>query len=202
MVVSLHVVVGNWILGPLLALLSPACSGQLCSLRPKDIFIIIYKYTVAVFRRTRRRHQILLWVVVGIWTQDLQTIRWAISPAQFFLFKVLFILCICIHGLCLQTYQKRASDPITYGCEPPCGLLGIELRTSGRAVSALNSWTIFPAPTSVVLKFEFLYGASLGYNLRPSYPVSRMVWLQLWEPRKAARVKKKSTAASNTPSSL
>ena len=121
MVVSLQVVVGNWILGPLLALLSPACSGQLCSLRPKDIFIIIYKYTVAVFRRTRRRHQILLWVVVGIWTQDLQKIRWAISPAQFFLFKVLFILCIRVHCTC------------TDGCEPLCGCWELNFRTSAHS---------------------------------------------------------------------
>jgi hypothetical protein len=47
----------------------------------KDLFIIC-KYTVAVFRHTRREHQI----------------------------------------------------PFTDGCEPPCGLLGIELRTSGRAL--------------------------------------------------------------------
>ena len=26
-----------------------------------------------------------------------------------------------LHCSCLQTLQKRASDPITYGCEPPCG---------------------------------------------------------------------------------
>jgi hypothetical protein len=26
-----------------------------------------------------------------------------------------------IHCCCLQTHQKRASDPITDGCEPPCG---------------------------------------------------------------------------------
>jgi hypothetical protein len=25
------------------------------------------------------------------------------------------------HCCSLQTQQKRASDPITYGCEPPCG---------------------------------------------------------------------------------
>jgi hypothetical protein len=25
------------------------------------------------------------------------------------------------HCICLNTYQKRASDPITDGCEPPCG---------------------------------------------------------------------------------
>jgi hypothetical protein len=24
-------------------------------------------------------------------------------------------------SVCLQTHQKRASDPITDGCEPPCG---------------------------------------------------------------------------------
>jgi len=34
-------------------------------------------------------------------------------------FKGLFIL--CVHCSCLQTHQKRASDPITDGCEPPCG---------------------------------------------------------------------------------
>jgi hypothetical protein len=44
----------------------------------KDLLIIIYKYTVAVFRHTRRGHQISLRVVVshhvvaGIWTQDPQ----------------------------------------------------------------------------------------------------------------------------------
>jgi hypothetical protein len=44
----------------------------------KDLFIIIHKYTVAVFICTRRGHQISLQVVVshhvvaGIWTQDLR----------------------------------------------------------------------------------------------------------------------------------
>jgi hypothetical protein len=43
----------------------------------KDLFIIICKYTIAVFRHTRRGHQISLQMVVshhvvaGIWTQDL-----------------------------------------------------------------------------------------------------------------------------------
>jgi hypothetical protein len=43
----------------------------------KDLFIIIWKYTVAVLRHTRRGHQISLRMVVslhvvaGIWTQDL-----------------------------------------------------------------------------------------------------------------------------------
>jgi hypothetical protein len=71
------------------------CSSQLCllspcSLWPKDLFIIIHKYTVVFFRHTRRGHQISLWVVVshhvvaGIWTRDLLEsgvlTHWAISP--------------------------------------------------------------------------------------------------------------------------
>jgi hypothetical protein len=45
---------------------------------------------------------------------------------------------VCV--FCLCTHQKKESDAITDGCEPPCGmwLLGIELKTSERAVSALN----------------------------------------------------------------
>jgi hypothetical protein len=35
--------------------------------------------------------------------------------------KKTFILCIQVHCSCLQTHQKRASDLITDGCEPPCG---------------------------------------------------------------------------------
>jgi hypothetical protein len=31
------------------------------------------------------------------------------------------ILCIWVHHCSLQTHQKRAPDPITDGCEPPCG---------------------------------------------------------------------------------
>jgi hypothetical protein len=36
----------------------------------------------------------------------------------FFFFKDLFII---IHCSCLQMQQKRVSDLITDGCEPPCG---------------------------------------------------------------------------------
>jgi hypothetical protein len=57
MVVSLHVDVGNWIFR------ISAQSGQLhclspCLLPPKDVFIITHKYTVAIFRCTRRGRQI------------------------------------------------------------------------------------------------------------------------------------------------
>ena len=83
MVVNHHVVVGNWT-RPLLAL---------APLPPVQRFIIICNYAVAVFRHTRRGHQISLQMVVshhvvaGIWTQDLwkkvsALNRWAISPAR------------------------------------------------------------------------------------------------------------------------
>ena len=38
-----------------------------------------------------------------------------------FFFKDLFIVCIVVRHCSLQTCQKRASDPMTDGCEPPCG---------------------------------------------------------------------------------
>jgi hypothetical protein len=76
---------GIELLGPLLGPVNPAHSGRPplaqvspCLLQPKDLFIIIHKYTVADFRHTRRGSQISLkvvvshHVVVGIWTQDLQ----------------------------------------------------------------------------------------------------------------------------------
>jgi hypothetical protein len=39
----------------------------------------------------------------------------------FHFFKDLFILCVWVHCSCFQTHQKRAWDPITDGCDPPCG---------------------------------------------------------------------------------
>jgi hypothetical protein len=51
-------------LGRLLTPVNPAHSSRPRSLWPKDLFIIIYKYTVDVFRRTLRGHQISLWMVV------------------------------------------------------------------------------------------------------------------------------------------
>jgi hypothetical protein len=43
---------------------------------------------------------------------------WTFFFKQFYLF-ILYIW--WVHCNCLQTHQKRASGPITDGCEPPCG---------------------------------------------------------------------------------
>ena len=34
----------------------------------------------------------------------------------------------CSPASCLQAHQNRASDPITDGCEPPCGCWELNLR--------------------------------------------------------------------------
>ena len=65
--------------------------------------------------------------------------RWVTNHAL-----TLFYICVCS---CLQTQQKRISDPIT----ATMWLLGFELRTSGRVVSALNCWAISPAPWHPIL---------------------------------------------------
>jgi hypothetical protein len=70
-------------------------------------------------------------------------------PSSSSSFKDLFILYVWVHCRCgcLQTHQKRVSNPITDGCEPPCGYWDLN---SGHLeeewVSALNSWAISPAP--------------------------------------------------------
>jgi len=43
--------------------------------------------------------------------------------------QTFFILCIWEHCRCLQTHQKTASDPITDGCEPPCGCWELNSRS-------------------------------------------------------------------------
>jgi hypothetical protein len=63
----------------------------------------------------------------------------------FFFFKDLFILNMWTYCHCFQTHQKRASDPITDGCEPPCGCWELNSGSLERAVSALNCWVISPA---------------------------------------------------------
>ena len=66
-----------------------------------------------------------------------------------FVFKdllIYFISCMWIHCHCLQTHQKRTSDTHYRGLWATKWLLGIEFRTSGRAVSAFKHWAISPAP--------------------------------------------------------
>jgi hypothetical protein len=85
---------------------------------------------------------------------------------------ICFCFLIWLHCSCLQTHQKKASDPITYGCEPPTlWLLGIELRTSRRAVSALNPWATSPAQGGMggVLITKIVYCAFSQETLQSAF---------------------------------
>jgi hypothetical protein len=44
-----------------------------------------------------------------------------VGQSLIFFFKDLFYYYMLVHCSCLQTHQKRESDPVTDGCEPPCG---------------------------------------------------------------------------------
>jgi hypothetical protein len=111
MVVSLHVVVGNWIFR------TSARTGWPRSLWPTLIpkaqrFIIIHKYTVADFRHPRGGHQISLWMVVshdvvaGIWTQDL----WKSSQCSYLLSHLTSPGRLSKHQIQLPAWDS-ASDP-------------------------------------------------------------------------------------------
>jgi hypothetical protein len=69
----------------------------------------------------------------------------------YFLKIYLFISCMWVHCCYLQTHQKRALDPHYRWLWATMWLLGIELRTSGRAVSVLNHWAISPAHCFLVV---------------------------------------------------
>jgi hypothetical protein len=89
---------------------------------------------------------------------------YSLNSFSFISFKIyLFYVYEYTVASCLQTYRKRASDPITDGCKPPCGCKGIELRASGRAVaySFLNIELTFILTDTVrnkdSLKHSYIY---------------------------------------------
>jgi len=87
-----------------------------------------------------------IWISIQICSVNFGVFKILLHCRNMFLFffKDLFIYYIWVHCSCLQTHQKRASDLITDGLWTTMWLLGFELRTSGRAVSALNYWAISP----------------------------------------------------------
>ena len=72
-----------------------------------------------------------------------------------------------MHCSCLQTHQKRASEPITDGCEPPCSCW--ELNSGSleeQSVLLTSCWAISPAP------------------LHPLFLRSSLVSFSLWRTHK------------------
>ena len=73
-----------------------------------------------------------------------------------------------VHSCCLQTYQKGASNHIRW-LWATMWLLGFELRTTGRTVSALRCWAISPALSN-----------TFSYNARSHEEWQELFESQIW----------------------
>ena len=102
-----HVAAGNWT--------QDLCSLWPRSLQPNDLFIVICKYTVAVFRHART-HYGRLWTTMWLLGIELRTFRRAVSalnswatsppPSVSFLFHYFWM---CVYSVCVHTHN--------YACE-------------------------------------------------------------------------------------
>ena len=90
-----------------------------------------------------------------------------------------FILCMWVHSCCLQTHQKRISHPIRW-LWATMWLLGFELRTTGRTVSALRCWAICPA-----LSNTFSYNGSSHEEWQDLF--ESQIWASLDAQQNVAR---------------
>ena len=80
---------------------------------------LVYRISSWTHRATQTNFCLLSVGIKGVAT----TVQ--LNSDSFFFFKDSFISCMWVHCSCLQTHQKRASDLITDGCEPPCGCWGL-----------------------------------------------------------------------------
>jgi hypothetical protein len=147
MVVSHHVVAGNW-------------TQDLCSIRPKDLFIVICKYTVAVFRHTRRGCQISLQMVVShhVLGFELRTFRRAVSTLNCWAISLApsYIFC-CLH------YISQASWPCRFMVSPvsashiTTGTLGLtDVHFLGFLLLQWNTMTPRSCEERVYLAYTFI----------------------------------------------
>ena len=81
-----------------------------------------------------------------VWIPWLNSMTVISNKWFYFIFLKDLFICILVYCICLQTPQKRASDLIMDGNEPPCGCCDLNSGPLGRSVSALNHWAISPAP--------------------------------------------------------
>jgi hypothetical protein len=87
--------------------------------------------------------------------------RFLCEPVCSTLSKKLFILCIWVLCSCLQTHQKRASNPITDDCDPPCGCWKLN---SG---SLEEQSVLLPAePSLQPMFYTFFYTHTSGLNCK------------------------------------
>jgi hypothetical protein len=92
----------------------------------------------------------------------------------FHFLKDLFILCMWVPCTCLQTHQKRASDPITDGCEQPCGCWQLNSRS-------LDKQSLLLATEPSLQPYPFFF----FFNFRLSHAqIMWLLWTKRWTPQK------------------
>jgi len=107
---------------------------------------------------------------------DVDTMTQATLLFNFFC-KIYLFLCLWVHCSCLQTHQKRAKDPITDGCEPPCGFW--DLNSGPREEQSALSRAICPQGKSYkghLLGLAYRVRESVHYHQGRSMAVSRQAW--------------------------
>ena len=134
----------------------------------KIYLFIISKYTVAVFRHSGRGSQISFrmvmshHVVAGIWTPDLRESSRVLLPTEPCLQPLINfskdLLCIQRSSSMYARRPEQGTRSHYRWLWATMWLLGIELRTSGRAASALNRWAISPACFHSFLIQVFCFG--------------------------------------------
>ena len=87
-----------------------------------------------------------------------------LCPSILFFFFLKFISCLWLHCSCLQTHQKRGIRSHYRWLWATMWLLGLELRTFGRAVSALNRWAISLA-CILKIKINFIFYVCVGLHV-------------------------------------
>ena len=88
-----------------------------------------------------------------------------------------FILCIWVHCSHLQTCQKRASDPIIDGCEPPCGCWDLNSRPlEEQSVLSTSEPFLQPAFSCLSLAYSsFIWRGMSGHQ--ETLTAYSLVWL-------------------------
>jgi hypothetical protein len=71
--------------------------------------------------------------------------------------SLIYIFILCILMLCLPTYQKRESNPITDGCEPPCSCWGLNSGPLEEQPVLLTSEIFLQPPSLLFKKKRFIY---------------------------------------------
>jgi hypothetical protein len=148
----------------------------------KIYLFIICKYTVAVFRHSRRGHQILLQMVVshhvvaGIWTPDLRKSSRVLLPTEpshqppssvFWVKIICLCVCMCtVHVSVTHRSLKRTRESWELEYRQLWAITCVPVtkpRSYARVARTLNHWAISPGPIIILFGGRDKVSCSLGW---------------------------------------